>query len=231
MVPLGIWTVGLQSPHSTGAGFPAGLLGPHRIRVRTLLHPAQTQSEHPTCLVRIADDLCRHADPRVHADTDERARGGVAGMVSESRKSNLIVWLSELLRKLHYFALRPAPIVVGAVTLADESTVAAVRGFDVSNVPVGKQRLTGRRQNADEVIIARVDYQRGPCNPVDHVGRGRPVVIVVGPGETAIVGGYTIVEASKSFNSTQARAIEAARKQFHLAAKPPEQLQQKVIFI
>ena len=50
--------------------------------------------------------------------------------------------LLKLFRELHHFALRPAPIVGGiAIAFADEGTMAAVFGFDVSDVAIGEQRL------------------------------------------------------------------------------------------
>src|SRR5262249_3287740 len=47
VVPLGICAARLQPSHSAWKDFVAGLLGAHRIRLRTLLDPAEGAVQHP----------------------------------------------------------------------------------------------------------------------------------------------------------------------------------------
>ena len=100
--------------------------------------------------------------------------------------------------------------------------MSAVLGFDVSNVAIGEQRLPRLRQDAHERIVGRVDHQGRLRDAVDHIGGGGSGVVIIRPGETAIVGGHAVVELSQGFDSAQTRSIEVARKQPHLAAKAPE---------
>src|ERR1700683_1597433 len=114
---------------------------------------------------------------------------------------------------------------------ADKGAMAAVLGFDVSNLGVGKKLLPRFRQNAHERIIGGMDNQLGPREVTDQVGSGSSGVIVIRAGEAAVVSGHSIIKLSQRFYSAQTRSIEVSGEQTHLAAKSPKQLQQEIVFV
>src|ERR1700683_2802372 len=140
--------------------------------------------------------------------------------------------LSKLFGKLHNFALCPAAIVSRiSAAFSDESTVAAVFSFEISDVPIRKQRLPRLRQNANERIVRGVDHQRGSRDMVDQGGGGSAGIVIVCAGEVAVVSRDAIIKVSQSLNSAQARSVKVRGKQPRLAAKPLEHLQQKIVFV
>ncbi len=109
--------------------------------------------------------------------------------------------------------------------------MSAVLGLDVGNIVIGEERLARLRQKTNERIVDGMDDQRGSRDPVDHIGGCGPGVVVIGTGESAIVGSYAVVKLAQRLDSAQARGVEGLRKQPHLAAKPLVQLQQKIVLI
>jgi len=133
-------------------------------------------------------------------------------------------------------ALGPAAVVVRvgvgvAVAFAEEGAMAAVAGFDESDIGIGGDPLAGLGSEPDEGIVLGVDDQSRYGNAVHHIGGRGAGVVVNGAGKPAIEGGDAVVEFAEGGNSLQARGVEIIGKQCGLAAKAPEQLQQKIIFI
>jgi hypothetical protein len=131
--------------------------------------------------------------------------------------------LSELLRKFHDLTFRPAAIVSSiAVAFTNKGAVATILNFNVSNVRIGEQMLAGLRQNANEGIVDRVDYQRRSRDAVDDIRRGGASIIIICPGETAIVSRDAVIEFTQGPDTAEARGIEVTGKQLYL---PPKALE------
>ena len=64
------------------------------------------------------------------------------------------------------------------------------------------------RQNADERIVVRVQDQRGHCDAIKHLRRGRARVVVLGIAKAAVARCYLIVEVAQA---AKARAGSGCR--------------------
>ena len=83
--------------------------------------------------------------------------------------------------------------------------MAAILGFDESDIGIGKNLLPRFRKNADEGIIGRVQNQRRNGNAVHNVGGGRASVIIRCALKAAIVGGDLVVEIAQGGHTPQTR--------------------------
>src|ERR1700689_4281322 len=115
------------------------------------------------------------------------------------------------------------------ISLTQECAVAAVVGLYVGDVGIGGDAAQGLGLHADEGIVGGVNDQGRHCDSVDQVGGRGARVVVVGSGETAVVGGDAVIELAQAGDSTQARDIKLGGEESRLESKPPEQLHQEII--
>src|SRR5260370_42494684 len=94
---------------------------------------------------------------------------------------------SALLHELDHLALCPAAVVRGAaIDLFQKPAMTSVRGFNVSDMGIGKNFLPCLRRYSDERIVRRVNNQRRHANPIYHIGRRRTGAIIPSTEQSTI---------------------------------------------
>ena len=97
--------------------------------------------------------------------------------------------------------------------------MAAVLGFDESDVRVGGDGGAGGVDQANERIVAGVEDERGNGDAVEHAGGGGAVVVVVRGPEAGVERGDAVVEFAQGVDAGRALRIEDVRKEHGLAAE------------
>ena len=140
--------------------------------------------------------------------------------------------LLKLFRELNHFPLRPPPVITRRLfPFTHKRTMSSALALDINNVGIRNEFLPRLRQNTNERIIRCVDHQRGTRDPVYDMRRCGTIIIIIGPGEPAIVGSHALIKLAQALDPSQAQCIKRLGKQPHLAPISPEQLQEKIIFI
>ena len=107
--------------------------------------------------------------------------------------------------------------------LSYKRAVAAIVGFDKSNVRVQRNLSPSFRRDPYERIVRRVHDQRWNRDAIEHVNRRSAVVVIVDAGETAIVRRHLVIKLAQAPDAAQAADIEVSGKQprllQHAAAK------------
>src|SRR5260370_22841571 len=111
---------------------------------------------------------------------------------------------SALLHELDHLALCPAAVLRGAaIDLSQKRAMTSVRGFNVSDMGIGKNFLPCLRRYSDERIVRGVNNQRGHDNPIYHIGSGRTSVLIRRIGESTIEPCNSVIEAAQAGDSPQ----------------------------
>jgi hypothetical protein len=103
--------------------------------------------------------------------------------------------------KIDDLALGPAALVRGIAIatvseFAKEGAMATVIGLDIGDVWIRSDATQGFRLHANEGIVRGVDDEGRDGDAIDDIGGSRTRVVVVGPGESAVVSGDAVVEHS-----------------------------------
>src|SRR5581483_12186949 len=109
--------------------------------------------------------------------------------------------------------------------------MATVLGLEECDIRVRNNPGTSLRSKADERIIRCVQNERGYGDVFNDAGSCRPVVVIVGACEAAIMRGYFIVEFAQAPDALATAYVEVVRKQFRFCAQPSPKFPQKVLFI
>src|SRR5579863_3082382 len=109
--------------------------------------------------------------------------------------------------------------------------MAAVIGFDESDVRVGKNFGPRGRRDANEGIVGGVKNEGRDSDLIYNVGGCSAGIVVGGAGESRVVGGDFIVEVTQGANPTKTTHIKLAGEQAGLGTQAAAELQNEVVLV
>lgn len=109
--------------------------------------------------------------------------------------------------------------------------MAAVFGFEESDIRIRKDFLPSLGKDANKGVIGRVQNEGGHGDAIYNIRcRGSGIVINCA-GKTAIVSGNLVIKFAKSGHAAEARSLKYLREKSCLGAEPPTQLPNEIIFV
>src|SRR5271166_3848341 len=109
--------------------------------------------------------------------------------------------------------------------------MSATLGFDIGDVRIAEQLLTGVGQHANEGIVARVQHQSRHRYAFEHLGGSGASVVILSVDKSEMARGNPIVEIAQAAQSPQMAEFKMSEKENGFALDPPAQAPKELHFV